>query len=237
MPRITRRTQQVRLHSRPSCAAPGLENAGRHPAFLDDMPYISRERPGRLGRSCGKKTAHCLEGAIFAAAARARWISASHSDLEGTRIPTTSSQFSNPAGMGRDREVELFGCRYREPVTARSASCAELTSIFTSTCGASARFGGIQRPVNLARFDPLTWATTKDIWFIAEIPLDISHRPLLKRGMGKHLTRIDPRTKKVKWWVPKKVGFVPPPDPSTALRSARNDKACHGRAMLMIGPR
>jgi hypothetical protein len=36
--------------------------------------------------------------------------------------------------------------------------------------------------------------TEKDIWFIAEYLCDIPHRPLLKAGMEKLLTRIDART-------------------------------------------
>ena len=51
------------------------------------------------------------------------------------------------------------------------------------------------RPVNLARFDHLHWMTTeKDIWFIAEHLCDIPHRPLLKPGVEKNLTRVDART-------------------------------------------
>jgi hypothetical protein len=49
--------------------------------------------------------------------------------------------------------------------------------------------------VNLARFDHLNWGTSEnDIWYIAEYLCDIPHTRLLKRGLEKHLTRVDPRT-------------------------------------------
>ena len=57
--------------------------------------------------------------------------------------------------------------------------------------------GGPADAIILARFDRLHWMTTeKDIWFIAEYLCEIPHRSLLKRGLEKHLTRIDARTMK-----------------------------------------
>jgi hypothetical protein len=58
------------------------------------------------------------------------------------------------------------------------------------------------RPVNLARFDNCNWMTSeKAIWFVAEYLCEIPHRRLLRRGLEKHLTRVDRRT-----WASEMVG-------------------------------
>jgi hypothetical protein len=51
------------------------------------------------------------------------------------------------------------------------------------------------RPVNLARFDDLDWMTTeKEVWFIPEYLLTISHTRLMSASMAKRLTRLDKRS-------------------------------------------
>jgi len=49
--------------------------------------------------------------------------------------------------------------------------------------------------VNLARFNDRNWMTTdKEVWFIPEYLLTISHTPLLRGSMAKRLTRLDKRS-------------------------------------------
>jgi hypothetical protein len=83
--------------------------------FLDDLPYhlagtawsprtVLREETALPGR-CDLRRA--CSGFLFPP---------SSSIWKRTRTPITSSQFSNARALGRDREIELAGCRYREPV-------------------------------------------------------------------------------------------------------------------------
>jgi hypothetical protein len=50
------------------------------------------------------------------------------------------------------------------------------------------------RPVNLARFDRLDWITREaDVWEIPNYLCDISHTPILARGMERRIAPMDRR--------------------------------------------
>jgi hypothetical protein len=87
------------------------------------------------------------------------------------------------------------GCRYREPVyrTLRELAMSYFNIYFNLRGERTLR--RYSRPVNLARFDHLSWMTTdKPTWFIAEYLCEIPHISLLTPAMEKNLTRVDQRT-------------------------------------------
>ena len=144
-----------------------------------------------------EKTAHCLEGAIFAAAAlRVLEFPPLIFDLEADNdTDHVVAIFKSRGHWGAVAKSNFTGCRYREPVyrTLRELALSYFNTYFNLRGERTLR--RYSRPVNLARFDHLHWMTTeKKIWFIAEHLCDVPHLPLLKPGMKKHLTRVDART-------------------------------------------
>ena len=165
--------------------------------FLDSMPYHLAGTAWSPRKVLRGKTAHCLEGATFAAAAlRALGFPPLILDLEADQdTDHVIAVFKSRGHWGAIAKSNFAGCRYREPVyrTLRELALSYFNIYFNLRGERTLR--RYSRPVNLARFDDRNWMTSeKDIWFIAEYLCEISHSSLLKRGMEKHLTRVDPRT-------------------------------------------
>jgi hypothetical protein len=165
--------------------------------FLDDIPYHLAGTAWSPRRVLREKTAHCLEGAIFAAAAlRALGFPPLILDLEADQdTDHVLAIFKMRGHWGAIAKSNFAGCRYREPVyrTLRELALSYFNTYFNLRGERTLR--RYSRPVNLARFDDRHWMTSdKEIWFVAEYLCDIRHRPLLKRGLEKHLTRVDRRT-------------------------------------------
>jgi hypothetical protein len=165
--------------------------------FLDDIPYHLAGTAWSPRKVLREKTAHCLEGAIFAAAAlRVLGFPPLILDLEADQdTDHVIAVFKLRGHWGAIAKSNFVGCRYREPVyrTLRELALSYFNIYFNLRGERTLR--RYSRPVNLARFDRRHWMTSdKDIWFIAEYLCDISHQPLLKRGLEKHLTRVDRRT-------------------------------------------
>jgi hypothetical protein len=165
--------------------------------YLDQIPYHLAGTAWSPRLVLREKTAHCLEGAIFAAAAlRVIGFSPLLLDLEADQdTDHVLAIFKSRGHWGAIAQSNFTGCRYREPVyrTLRELALSYFNIYFNLRGERTLR--RYSRPVNLARFDHLQWMTTeKNIWFIAEYLCDIRHWPLLKRAVAKDLTRVDPRT-------------------------------------------
>jgi hypothetical protein len=165
--------------------------------FLDDMPYHLAGTAWSPRKVLHEKTAHCLEGAVFAAAAlRLLGFPPLILDLEADQdTDHVLAVFKLRGHWGAIAKSNFAGCRYREPVyrTLRELALSYFNTYFNLRGERTLR--RYSRPVNLARFDDRNWmASEEEIWFIAEYLCDIPHQPLLKRGLEKHLTRVDRRT-------------------------------------------
>jgi hypothetical protein len=165
--------------------------------FLDDLPYHLSGTAWSPRKVLRGKTAHCLEGATFAAAAlRAIGFPPLILDLEADQdTDHVIAVFKSRGHWGAIAKSNFVGCRYREPVyrTLRELALSYFNIYFNLRGERTLR--RYSRPVNLARFDRREWMTSeKDIWYIAEYLCDVPHTRLLKRGLEKHLTRVDPRT-------------------------------------------
>jgi hypothetical protein len=174
-----------------------LKSPGGIQRFLDDMPYHLAGTAWSPRTVLREETAHCLEGAIFAAAAlRVLGFPPLIFDLEADQdTDHVLAIFKMRGHWGAIAKSNFAGCRYREPVyrTLRELALSYFNTYFNLRGERTLR--RYSRPVNLARFDNRRWMTSnKNIWFVAEYLCDIPHQPLLKRGLEKHLTRVDPRT-------------------------------------------
>src|SRR6266513_4995150 len=165
--------------------------------FLDSLPYHLADTAWSPRKVLQKKTAHCLEGAIFAAAAlRVLGFPPLLWDLEAVNdTDHVLAIFKLRGCWGAVAKSNFSGCRYREPVyrTLRELAMSYFNIYFNLRGERTLR--RYSRPVNLARFDHLNWMSTeKPIWFIAEYLCEIPHISLLTPAMEKNLTRVDRRT-------------------------------------------
>src|SRR5882762_2790227 len=165
--------------------------------FLDSLPYHLADTSWSPRKVLQKKTAHCLEGAIFGAAAlRVLGFPPLLWDLEAVNdTDHVLAIFKVRGCWGAVAKSNFSSCRYREPVyrTLRELAMSYFNIYFNLRFARTLR--RYSRPVNLARFDHLNWMTTeKPIWFIAEYLCEIPHISLLTPAMEKNLTRLDGRT-------------------------------------------
>ncbi|HEV2842401.1 MAG TPA: hypothetical protein VGW39_13845 [Chthoniobacterales bacterium] len=165
--------------------------------YLDEIPYHLAGTAWSPRVVLREKTAHCLEGATFAAAAlRVIGYSPLLLDLEADQdTDHVLAVFKSRGHWGAIAKSNFAGCRYREPVyrTLRELALSYFNVYFNLRGERTLR--RYSRPVNLAQFDHRHWMTSeKNIWFIAEHLCDVPHTPLLKPGLEKLLTRIDART-------------------------------------------
>ena len=164
--------------------------------YLDDMPYHLADTAWSPRFVLRENTAHCFEGAIFAAAAlRANGFPPLILDFEAEHdTDHVITVYRMHGHWGAIAKSNFSGCRGREPVyrTLRELAMSFFNLYFNLRRERTLRT--FSRPVNLARFDRRNWMTTEEpIWFIAEYLLDIFHYKLLPAGMAKRLHRVDER--------------------------------------------
>ena len=165
--------------------------------FLDAMPYHLADTFWSPRRVLRENTAHCFEGAIFAAAAlRANGYPPLICDLEAEHdTDHVIAIYRVGRHWGAIAKSNFTGCRYREPVyrSLRELALSYFNIYFNMRRERSLRT--FSAPVNLARFDALEWMTTeKPILFIVNYLFDIHHYELLQPGMAARLHRVDERT-------------------------------------------
>jgi hypothetical protein len=165
--------------------------------FLDDMPYHLADTAWSPRRVLRAETAHCFEGAIFAAAAlRANGYPPLIFDLEAERDTDHVVAIYRVRGhWGAIAKSNFTGCRYREPVyrSLRELALSYFEVYFNLRRERSLRT--FSRPVNLRRFDHLRWMTTDTpIWFIAKYLFGIKHYPLISPTQAERLHRLDERS-------------------------------------------
>ena len=165
--------------------------------FLDELPYnlgYTARSPKKVLRD---RVASCLEGGIFAAAAlRVLGFPPLIFDLEAEQdTDHVVAIFKVRGHWGAVAKSNFTGCRYREPVyrSLRELAMSYFNIYFNLRFERTLRT--YSQPVNLVRFDRLSWMTTNQpVWFIAEHLCEIPHTRLLTPAMEKKLTRLDPRS-------------------------------------------
>ncbi|MEY2491258.1 MAG: hypothetical protein QOH24_209 [Verrucomicrobiota bacterium] len=166
--------------------------------FLDELPYHLADTAWSPRKVLRERTAHCLEGAIFAAAAlRVLGFPPLLWDLEAENdTDHVLAVFKVRGCWGALAKSNFAGCRYRAPVyrTLRELAMSYFNIYFNLRGERTLR--RYSRPVDLSRFDRRNWMTSScDVWFIAEYLCEIPHSSLLTPQQSRGLTRIDSRTR------------------------------------------
>lgn len=168
--------------------------------FLDAEIAYNKEPRGPTCRSPRRvlrdRVAHCLEGALFGAAAlRFHGDPPLLLDLEAVRDDDhVLAIFRRNGHWGAIAKSNYAGLRYREPVyrTLRELAMSYFEHYYNLKAEKTLR--SYSRPVNLARFDRIDWMTAdKDVWAISDYLFAIPHRPLLSGGCLRSLGRVDDR--------------------------------------------
>lgn len=165
--------------------------------FLDALPYHHATSSWSPRKVLRERTAHCLEGAIFAAAAlRVLGFEPLIFDLEADHDTDHVIAIYKVHGQwGALAKSNFCGCRDRQPVyrSLRELALSYL-HVYCNLRG-ERTLRRYSRPVNLKRFDDRGWMRSeKDIWYIAEYLCEIPHLPLLTPTMEKRIARVDART-------------------------------------------
>lgn len=128
------------------------------------------------------RTAHCFEGALFAAAAlRTNGRPPLILDLESVRDDDhVIAVYRDYNCWGAIAKSNYSGLRFREPVYR---SLREMVMSFFEhyyNLNGEKTLRAYSRPINLKRFDRLAWMTTEDdLWVIPSYLTTISHREIL----------------------------------------------------------
>jgi len=168
--------------------------------FLDcDIGYNKEE----LGPTCRSprrvlrdRTAHCLEGALFGAAALSvQGFPPLLLDLEAVRDDDhVLAIFRQRGHWGAIAKSNYAGLRFREPVYRNLRELVMSYFEHYYNLSGEKTLRSYSRPVNLDRFQGTAWMTAEDdLWPIAHYLCGIPHRRLLTRGMERRLNRMDER--------------------------------------------
>jgi hypothetical protein len=154
--------------------------------YLDDLPY-NKEHDGETCRSPRRvirdRTGHCFEAALLAAAAlRMNGHPPLILDLESVRDDDHVIAVGRINGLwGSMAKSNYAGLGFREPVyrTLRELVMSYFEHYYNLKGEKTLR--AFSRPVNLNRFDRLSWMTAEeDLWAIPEYLTTIAHTRILK---------------------------------------------------------
>jgi hypothetical protein len=177
-----------------------LTSPERIQRFLDFEIGYNKEPDGASCRSPRRvlrdRVAHCLEGALFGAAAlRVQGFPPLLLDLEAVRDDDhVLAIFRQRGHWGAIAKSNYSGLRFREPVyrTLRELVMSYFEHYYNLEAEKTLR--RYSRPVNLARWDPIGWMTAEeDLWVISQRLFAIPHTPLLRAGLDRRLNRVDKR--------------------------------------------
>ena len=177
-----------------------LDSPAKIQRFLDRELDYNREPDGATCRSPRRalrdRTAHCMEGALFGAAAL-RLIG--HPpllvDLEAERDDDhVLAVFRVRGHWGAVAKSNFSGLRYREPVyrTLRELALSYFEHYYNLRKEKTLR--RYSRPVNLRRFDARGWMTAEeDVWYVPQYLCEIGHRAVAPPALLKRVSRVDDR--------------------------------------------
>jgi hypothetical protein len=172
--------------------------------FLDSEIGYNKEPDGETIRSPRRvlrdRVAHCLEGALFAAAAlRVNGFPPMLLDLAAVHDDDhVLAVFRQHDHWGAIAKSNYAGLRFREPVyrTPRELVMSYFEHYFNLSREKTLR--EYSRPVNLTRFDGIHWMTSEEeLWPICDHLVKIPHVPLLRNALqnvtGQRFARVDER--------------------------------------------
>ena len=176
-----------------------LNNPRRIQDFLNDLK-INFEPEGDTCMSPRRVLlegrAHCMEGAMLAAAAlRVNGFKPLVVDMTSNNkdFDHVVAVFKEGGYWGAISKTNHAVLKYRDPIfkTIRELVMSYFSEYFLNNGKKTLR--SYSNPVNLERFDKLNWMTSeKDIWFVPEYLAKVKHIQLLKRSQIKKLRLADP---------------------------------------------
>jgi hypothetical protein len=175
-----------------------LEEPIKIQRFLDALPYHHGNAVWSPQRVLEERAAHCLEGAIFAAAAlRVNGWPALLWDIESVRdVDHVLALYRVRGHWGCIGTSNYSGLRFREPIhrSLRELAISMFDDYFNYG-GERTMRAYATRPVDLRRFDHRGWMTSeKDVWYIPEYLCEIHHTALLQPWMAKRLNYVGKRS-------------------------------------------
>ncbi|MEP6962755.1 MAG: hypothetical protein ABI995_11805 [Acidobacteriota bacterium] len=179
---------------------PKLATPARIQKFLDEEIGYNQEPDGATcyspRRVLRKRVAHCMEGAMFAAAAlRNIGYPPLLVDLEAVRDSDhVLAVYRKNGCWGCVAKSNYAGLRSREPVyrTIRELALSYFEHYFNPAGEKTLR--SYSRPVNLSQFDSIGWMTVEDtMWEIPNYLCEISHTRLLTPALERQLGKMDQR--------------------------------------------
>ncbi|MBI4163283.1 MAG: hypothetical protein HY512_00345 [Candidatus Aenigmarchaeota archaeon] len=140
------------------------------------------------------KEAHCVEGAILAAAAmrihghKPLVLDLTSNKKDFDHVVAVFRQFGCWGAVSKTNHPVL---RYREPVY-KSIRELVMSYFHEYTKDGEKTLRSYSIPVNLSRFDKLGWTTSeKDIWYIPEYLLEVPHKQILTHTQISNLRKAD----------------------------------------------
>lgn len=176
-----------------------LKTPERVQRYLDTEVAYNKELQGETIRSPRRvlrdRVAHCLEGALLAAAAlRIHGLPPLVLDLGAVSDDDhVLAVFKHHGHWGAIAKSNYAGLRFREPVyrNLRELVMSYFEHYFNASRQKTLR--NYSRPVRLSRFDRISWMTSEaDLWPISHHLAGIPHTPLLRSG-GRRPARVDDR--------------------------------------------
>lgn len=162
--------------------------------FLERLPYHDANTAWSPRMVLRERTAHCLEGAIFAAAAlRVNGFPPLLWDLEAKQdVDHVLAVYQVRKHWGAIGFSAFAGLRFREPVyrDLRELALSYFDDYFNYRGERTLR-AYASRPIDLGKFDQRHWMTTEyPLWYIAEALVHLPHTPLIQPWMAKKLNRV-----------------------------------------------
>jgi len=177
-----------------------LTTPARIQQFLDvDIQYNLEPK----GETCysprtvlRKRLAHCMEGAMLAAAAlRALGYPPLLVDLEAERdTDHVLAVYRIDSCWGAVAKSDYSGLRSREPVyrSIRELVMSYFEHYFNPAGEKTLR--AYSRPVNLRQFDKKGWMTSEeDVWLVPKYLAQLQHTPLMSKAVLRRVSPMDKR--------------------------------------------
>ena len=176
-----------------------LNTPSKIQTFLNKIP-INFEESGDTCMSpksvLEKRKAHCMEGAMFAAATlRFHGEKPLIMDFESTSddFDHVIAIFKRSGFYGSISKTNHAVLRYREPIyrTLRELALSFFHEYFLNKNGKKT-LRTFSKPINLSRFDNQNWMTSKEnVWFIPEHLTKIPHKSILNKAQIRSLRLAD----------------------------------------------
>lgn len=140
--------------------------------------------------------AHCMEGAMFAAAAL-RFQGHKPLVVDLTSVKDDDDHvitvFKHKGHWGAISKTNHAVLRYREPIyrSIRELVMSFFHEYFTNSDGKKT-LRSYSMPIDLSRFDKKGWMTAEeDVWYVPEYLFEVQHKPILSRSQIAFLRRAD----------------------------------------------